>query len=170
MSSRRWAFHSDVLGELRAAAEWYERRAAGLGEDFVALFERHLEEAAASAHPGTLVFYVRRAEVRWLLLTPRFPYGIVLLLDDSRAVIALARLRRKPGYWRKRLRQRPSVRRARAGICARYHPLSGAVLLATGGRVMQRLERPPVSRVREIRTHGLKGGLALTPVLGPEGK
>jgi hypothetical protein len=24
---------------------------------------------------------------------------------------------------------------------------------------MLRLERPPVSRVREIRTHGLKGGL-----------
>jgi hypothetical protein len=23
---------------------------------------------------------------------------------------------------------------------------------------MRRLERPPVSRVREIRTHGLKGG------------
>jgi len=28
---------------------------------------------------------------------------------------------------------------------------------------MLRLERPPVSRVREIRTHGLKGGLALLP-------
>jgi len=24
------------------------------------------------------------------------------------------------------------------------------------------LERPPVSRVREIRTHGLKGGLAVS--------
>ena len=28
---------------------------------------------------------------------------------------------------------------------------------------MLRLERPPVSRVREIRTHGSKGGLALLP-------
>jgi ribosomal 30S subunit maturation factor RimM len=28
---------------------------------------------------------------------------------------------------------------------------------------MLRLERSPVSRVREIRTHGLKGGLALLP-------
>ena len=28
-----------------------------------------------------------------------------------------------------------------------------------GGRVMPRPERPPVSRVREIRTHGLNGGL-----------
>jgi group II intron reverse transcriptase/maturase len=31
-------------------------------------------------------------------------------------------------------------------------------------------ERPPVSRVREIRTHGLKGGLAPAPVERPEGK
>jgi hypothetical protein len=29
---------------------------------------------------------------------------------------------------------------------------------------MLRLERPPVSRVREIRMHGLKGGSALSPV------
>jgi len=31
---------------------------------------------------------------------------------------------------------------------------------------MLRLERLPVSRVREIRTHGLKGGSALSPVQG----
>jgi hypothetical protein len=30
--------------------------------------------------------------------------------------------------------------------------------------VMLRHERPPVSRVREIRMHGLKGGPALSPV------
>ena len=35
---------------------------------------------------------------------------------------------------------------------------------------MLQLERPPVSRVREIRTHGLKGGLAQAPVVRPEGK
>jgi hypothetical protein len=29
---------------------------------------------------------------------------------------------------------------------------------------MLRLERPPVSRVREIRTHGLNGGLAVYPL------
>jgi group II intron reverse transcriptase/maturase len=32
------------------------------------------------------------------------------------------------------------------------------------------LERPPVSRVREIRTHGLKGGLAQTSAVRREGK
>ena len=31
-------------------------------------------------------------------------------------------------------------------------------------------ERSPVSRVREIRMHGLKGGLASTPAFEREGK
>ncbi len=34
-----------------------------------------------------------------------------------------------------------------------------------GGCVMQRFEKPSVSRVREIRMHGLKGGLALSSVI-----
>jgi len=42
------------------------------------------------------------------------------------------------------------------------HPLSGASLL--GGRVMLSVDRPLVSRVRESRMHGLKGGPALSPV------
>jgi hypothetical protein len=32
---------------------------------------------------------------------------------------------------------------------------------------MQRHDGPPVSRVREIRMHGLKGGLALLPFAFP---
>ena len=53
---------------------------------------------------------------------------------------------------------------------ARNRPLPGAALLEQGGRVMLRPERPPVSRVREIRTHGLNGGLARAPAARREGK
>jgi hypothetical protein len=35
-------------------------------------------------------------------MTPRFPYAIILL-TDARIVIAVAHLRRRPNYWRKRL-------------------------------------------------------------------
>src|SRR5262249_52040616 len=42
---------------------------------------------------------------------------------------------------------------------ARHCPVPGDPIL--GQSVMLLLEGPPVSRVREIRTHGLKGGLAL---------
>ena len=35
---------------------------------------------------------------------------------------------------------------------------------------MLRVDRPPVSRVREIRTHGLKGGPVLSPMsFAPQG-
>jgi hypothetical protein len=102
MTSSAWPLHPKALTELRAAAEWYEERAADLGEEFIAHFERHVDAASWHAHPGTSVPYVRRPDVRWLLLTPRFPYGIVLLLEP-RAVIAVAHLHRKPASrwgWR----------------------------------------------------------------------
>ncbi len=35
---------------------------------------------------------------------------------------------------------------------------------------MLRPERPPESRVREIRTHGLNGGLAVPPSCDVQGK
>src|SRR5690606_16801358 len=41
---------------------------------------------------------------------------------------------------------------------ARHRRIPGAALLQ-GGRIMLRVDRPLVSRVREIRMHGLEGGL-----------
>lgn len=110
MTARAWLLHPEALVEFREAAEWYEERAAGIGEEFVTLFQRHIDAAASHAQPGTPVPYARHAEVRWLLLTPRFPYGIVLLLDP-RTIIAVAHLRRRPAYWRQRLPGRASPRR-----------------------------------------------------------
>jgi hypothetical protein len=37
--------------------------------------------------------------------------------------------------------------------------------LLQGGSVMPHVDSPPVSRVREIRTHGLKGGPALSSMM-----
>jgi len=110
MTPPSWLLHPEALVELREAAEWYEARAAGVGEEFVTLFQRHLDAAAPHARPGTPVPYARRADVRWLLLRPRFPFGIILLLDP-RSVIAVAHLHRKPAYWRKRLPRPASTRR-----------------------------------------------------------
>jgi hypothetical protein len=111
MTDGPWLLHPAALVDLREAAGWYEERAAGIGEEFVTVFERHLEAAARHGHPGTPVPHVRRADVRWLLLTPRFPYGIILFLDP-RTVIAVAHLRRKPAYWRTRLPRKRESRRS----------------------------------------------------------
>lgn len=109
MTQRPWLLHPEVLVELREAAEWYEERGAGIGEDFVAAVERCLEKAASHAYPGTHVPYLKRADVRWLLLTPRFPYAVILLLDP-RTVIAVSHLHRKPAHWHKRLPRRAANR------------------------------------------------------------
>ena len=105
MTARPWLLHPEAIVELREAAEWYEQHAIRLGEDFVAVFERRLEATLAQASPGTIIPYVRRPDIRWLPMTPRFPYGIVLSLEP-RTVIALAHLRRRPEYWRTRSAKR----------------------------------------------------------------
>ena len=77
------------------------------------------------------------------------------------------------------LRVKRKGRELRAGSAGRWtreyfhelglHRLRGTV--AYPEAVNSRwLERSPVSRVREIRTHGLKGGLAQTSALRREGK
>ena len=83
--------------------------------------------------------------------------------------------------WRRLARLRDAS--ARGGTSAPARPTTGRATssTATGSTACAapsatrrprnaRLERPPVSRVREIRTHGLKGGLAPTPPLGREGR
>ncbi len=51
-----------------------------------------------------------------------------------------------------------------AGCAGIRRIMPEAALLEPGGRVMLQADRLPVSRVREIRTHGLKGGPAPSPV------
>lgn len=86
--------------ELTDAVRWYEARRAGLGAELfdavvatVDLIERQPESGtAAYADPQT-----RR------VLVARFPYQIVYRLDDNEIVIlAVAHLKRRPGYWKHR--------------------------------------------------------------------
>jgi len=83
--------------------------------------------------------------------------------------------------WRRlrALRLERKGRNLRPGEAARWtresfhalglHRLRGTVRYP-GGCGMQRPERPPVSRVREIRMHGLKGGLDRTSPRGAKGR
>jgi RNA-directed DNA polymerase len=82
--------------------------------------------------------------------------------------------------WRlKRMRIKRKGRHLRAGEAAAWtaeyfnglglHQLRGTIRYPGGG-TMPRPERPPVSRVREIRTHGLNGGLTQAPTSRWKGK
>jgi len=91
-------FHPEAQAEFLASARYYEGQAEGLGFLFIASVERTYERLAAfpeSGHPfGSRL---RRA------LVPGFPYGIIHRVESDRLfVVAVADLRRRPGYWKGR--------------------------------------------------------------------
>jgi hypothetical protein len=104
-----WIFHVAAREEFDEAMDRYNEARPGLGDAFLDLVNDALEQATLPS-PGVTVPGVRRANVRRLLMTPQFPYAVVLL-TDARVVIAVAHLRRRPSYWRKRLPRRATARR-----------------------------------------------------------
>jgi len=93
-------FHPLAEQELVEAANFYEARAAGLGNDFIGEVEHMLAQIAADPEAGNILAGpIRRRLVR------RFPFAILYQARaQNLSAIALMHLRRRPGYWRRRLR------------------------------------------------------------------
>lgn len=93
-------FFPEATAELEEAFEFYETR-AGLGNDFKSEARHALE--LVMEHPRAwqpLGGGLRQCKLN------RFPYALVYGLDDDRViVVAVAALRRKPGYWRRRAKR-----------------------------------------------------------------
>jgi hypothetical protein len=90
--------------EARDAAIWYDDQSIGLGEDFLAEYERRLQEIEAAPERFPLLetnetdFLIRRAILR------RFPYAVTYqLASEDAVVIAVMHLSRRPNYWISRL-------------------------------------------------------------------
>lgn len=101
---KRVLFHPEAEAEFLAAARFYETHRPGLGLDFISEVRR-----AA----GVLVAYPRLghqfAKRLRRILVRRFPYGLVYRVDqDAIFIVAVAHLRRRPGYWRRRQQDRPA--------------------------------------------------------------
>ena len=101
----RIQFEDEADAEFREAGRWYESRRAGLGVEFfdavdVALRRTVQFPGAGAPVPGVPSdLPVRRLAVK------RFPYHVVYLdTTDTLRVLAIAHDRRKPDYWKKRLR------------------------------------------------------------------
>ena len=93
-------FHEEADSEMREAALYYEERAPGLGLAFLDEVEKTVQ--CILAHP---VAYRRvAAEIRQALVT-RFPYGILYVTEPGEhiRIVTVAHLKRRPGYWWKRL-------------------------------------------------------------------
>lgn len=97
---RKITFHEEAGSEIREAALYYEERAADLGLAFLDEIQKTSERILA--HP--MAYQRVGGEVRQALVT-RFPYSLLYVIepDEHIRVIAVAHLKRRPGYWWKRL-------------------------------------------------------------------
>jgi toxin ParE1/3/4 len=96
-------FRPEAAAELRHARDWYATREHGLGTEFVAAVDAAVDRVAARPLAFRLlpsVPSVRRAPLR------RFPFVLLfrVLTADVIEVIAVAHMRRRPGYWKTRIR------------------------------------------------------------------
>ena len=91
-------YHPSALDELIQSAEYYEARAEGLGENFLA--ETAHAVADISESPERWPYFLLNARRR---LFNRFPYSIVYVVQADRIyILAIMHQRRRPGYWKKR--------------------------------------------------------------------
>ena len=99
---RRLRGHPSVGRKLAEAEDWYDKAQPGLGRDLVLEVEGVLVAVAEGRLP-TLAHPVI-PEVRRVMLK-RFPYWAVVLERPEEVVLfAVAHMKRRPDYWRKRLR------------------------------------------------------------------
>ena len=92
--------HESAEEESNAAAVFYESRETDLGKEF-------LEELSQGFHRITenpLSYSIHFDEYRRYLMG-RFPYGVVYRIEGQQILVfAVAHLRRRPRYWKDRMR------------------------------------------------------------------
>ena len=96
--------HPEAAEELEAAAAWHDRERSGYGELLYDEVRRRVAQATRFPRSGAPVRgFDARYDVRSYGLR-RFPYRIVTaVVIGAPLVVAVAHVRREPGYWRARL-------------------------------------------------------------------
>lgn len=86
--------------ELWAAVAYYEDRASGLGLDFETEIQRSVQSIVE--HPER---WRLRPDGTRRCLTHRFPYLVVYAYENGHVwILAFAHCKRRPAYWRSRIR------------------------------------------------------------------
>ena len=93
-------FHPDADAEVTEAAQYYEIRQIGLGSDLLAEVERGLNQILMNTDASPKIGKRLRRKSLW-----RFPYNLVYTVYPDRIqILACAHQKRRPFYWRKRLK------------------------------------------------------------------
>lgn len=95
--------------ELEEAVLWYEQRRAGLGARFLDAIDATLENIAAFPRAEARVPRVSAGIPARRLPVNKFPFHVVFLeTEHALWVLAFAHDRRRPNYWKHRVR--PQIR------------------------------------------------------------
>lgn len=98
--SRAIDFHPDAADEAVAAQHWYHEVDARLGTDFKHELGQALARIADAPERWSRHLYGTRC-----FLLRRFPYLVIYLPTEVQVqVIAVQHVKRRPGYWKERLR------------------------------------------------------------------
>ncbi len=103
MSARTWRFHPEAAAEANHAASTYAEVDAELAADFRIALDEMIAALKHTPAVGTAQ-RVGRHLVHHCRLR-RFPHTVFFAeLGDEYLIAAVAHVRRRPGYWKKRLR------------------------------------------------------------------
>ena len=101
----RVRFEDEADAEYRHAGHWYESRRVGLGVEFFDAVDAALRQIVDFPRAGAPVPRVPRDLPVRRLAVKHFPYHVIYLeTSDGLRILAIAHDRRKPGYWKSRLR------------------------------------------------------------------
>ena len=98
-------FEDEADTEYREAGRWYDAKRSGLGVEFLDAVDAALRRIVDFPQTGSPVPRVPRDLLVRRLPVRRFPYHVVYLESPAELrILAIAHDRRKPGYWKKRLK------------------------------------------------------------------
>jgi plasmid stabilization system protein ParE len=100
VNARQIRFHPAAVEEAEAALDWYAERSPRAAARFVTELERVIEEVAGAPERWAAFDGPARRT-----LLHHFPYAVIYrVAGDAIEVLAVAHGRRRPGYWKMRVR------------------------------------------------------------------
>ncbi|MEI6561510.1 MAG: type II toxin-antitoxin system RelE/ParE family toxin [Verrucomicrobiota bacterium] len=99
----RLIYHPEAELELIEAAQFYERKVRGLGEQFLSEFDAAVKRIQKSPDRWPAVTNAPCKLQRFLMA--RFPYGIYYrVMGDELRILVVKHHSRHPDYWKNRLK------------------------------------------------------------------
>lgn len=94
----QYTFHPEAVAELNSAAQFYDLRVAGLGQQFAGEVQRTVLFICKYPDAGATVQSNTRR-----VLVDRFPFAVFYRFErEGIQIVAVAHTRKHPGYWRRR--------------------------------------------------------------------